>query len=94
MCLCSGNLSILSVFSGDPPLSRAHLGKAVVCDFAYIVNHTIEQPLDIYFDLAPQSKAIQAFVCPDVGKDGLSYGYSARIDLASNLSIYLSSHSP
>ena len=57
------------------------------------MNHAIEQPLDIYFDLAPQSKTIQALMCPDVGKDGLSYGYSARIDLASHLSIDLAGHS-
>ena len=92
--LCSGSGSVLSVFSGDPPLPRTHLCKAVVCDFPYVVNHTIEQPLDIYFDLAPQSKPIQTLVCPDVGKDGFSYGYSARIDLASLLSIHLAGHSP
>ena len=71
LSLCSGSGSVLSVFSGDPLLLRPHLGKAVVCDLPYIMNHAIEQPLDIYFDLAPQSKAIHPLVCPDVGKDGL-----------------------
>ena len=67
---------------------------AVVCDFPYVVNHAIEHPLDIYFDLSPQSKAIHPLVCSDVGKDGFSYGYSARIYLSALLSIDLASHSP
>ena len=58
------------------------------------MNHAIEHPLDIYFDLTSESKTIQTLVCPDVGKDRLSYGYSARIDLASLLSINLAGHSP
>jgi hypothetical protein len=58
------------------------------------LNHAIEQPLDISFDLAPQSKTIQALMCPDVGKDGLSYGYSPGIYLSPHLGINLSGHSP
>ena len=56
------------------------------------MNHAIEQPLDIYFGLVPQSKAIHPLVCPDVGKDGLSYGYSARIYLSPHLGVNLSGH--
>ena len=73
---------------------RVHLGKAVVSDFPYIVNYAIEQPLDIYLDLSPQSKAIQALVCPDVSKDRLSYGNAPRIDLSPLLCINLAGHSP
>jgi hypothetical protein len=93
-CLWSVRVFLSVAISGIHPALELTLGKAVVCDFPYIVNHAIEQPLDIYFDLSPQSKAIQAFVCPDVGKDGFSYGYSARIDLASHLSIDLAGHFP
>ena len=58
------------------PAPPAHLGNAVDDDFAYVMNHAIEHPLDINSDLAPQSKTLQAFVWPDVGKDRLSYGYA------------------
>ena len=77
--------------------SRPHLaplGEAVVYYFAYIVNYAIEQPLDVYFNLASQGKAIQALVCPDVGKDRFGYGNAPRIDLSPLLSINLASHSP
>jgi hypothetical protein len=50
--------------------------------------------LDIYFDLTPESKTIQPFVCPDVGKDRLSYGNAPRIDLSPLLCINLAGHSP
>jgi hypothetical protein len=50
--------------------------------------------LDIYFDLAPESKAIQALMCPDVGKDWFGYGYAPRIYLSPHLSIDLAGHSP
>ena len=92
--LCSGNVFVLSVFTQDPLLLLAHLGIAVVGDLPYVVNHAVEQPLDIYFDLAPQSKAIEAFVRSDVGKDRLGYGYSSRVDPASLLRINLAGHPP
>ena len=72
----------------------AHLRKTVFHNLSYIVNHAIEQPLDIYFDLTSESKPIQTLVCPDVGKDRLSYSYPPRIDFASHLSIDLAGHSP
>nr|QGF22325.1 hypothetical protein [uncultured bacterium] len=58
------------------------------------MDHTIEQPLDIYFELASQSKTIQTFVGPDVGKDRFGDGYAPRIDVSSRLGINLAGHSP
>ena len=43
----------LGSFFWDPPTLGLNLGKAVVCDLPYVVNHAIEQPLDIHFDFAP-----------------------------------------
>ena len=57
------------------------------------MNHAIEQPLDIYFDLTPQGKMIQPFMSPDVSKDRFGDGYAPRIDLATLLSINLAGHS-
>jgi hypothetical protein len=37
--------------------------------FSNIVNHAIQEPLDIYFDLSPESKPVQSLVGSEVGKD-------------------------
>ena len=39
-----------------PPFSR--LGEAVICDLLYIVNHTVQKPLDINLDLSPERKSV------------------------------------
>jgi hypothetical protein len=38
------------------------------------------QPLDVYFDFAPQSEPVQALVNPDIGKNRLSNSQSLRVD--------------
>ena len=73
---------------------QAHLCEAVFHNLSYIVNHAIEQPLDIYFDLTSKSKTIHPLVCPYVGKDRLSDGYSPGIDLTPLLGIDLAGHFP
>jgi hypothetical protein len=39
-----------------PPYFR--LGEAVICDLLYIVNHAVQEPLDIYFDFPPERKTV------------------------------------
>jgi hypothetical protein len=56
---------------------------AIVQDLLYVMDQAVHQPLDIYFDLSPQSEAVQALVNPDVGKKGLSDGQSLRVYPAS-----------
>ena len=75
-------------------IRQYYLCNTLIDDLFYVVNHAIEQALDIYLDLASQSKTTQAFVCPDVGKDRLSDGYAPRIDLSPLLGINLAGHSP
>ena len=39
-----------------PPYFR--LGEAIICDLLYIVNHAVQEPLDIYLDLSPERKSV------------------------------------
>ena len=34
------------------------LSEAIICDLLYIVNHAVQEPLDIYLDLSPERKTI------------------------------------
>jgi hypothetical protein len=59
---------------------------AIVQDLLYVMDQAVHQPLDIYFDLSPQSEPVQALVNPDIGKNRLSDGQSLGVDFASLLS--------
>jgi hypothetical protein len=74
-----------------PPYFR--LGEAIICDLLYIVNHAIQEPLDIYFGFSPEGKPVQALLGSDVGKDGFGHGETLRIDLAPQFTINLAGHS-
>ena len=64
------------------PLIWFTLGKSIVGDLLYVVNHAIEQPLDIDFVFSSQRKSVQALVRPDIAKDGLGHPDTLRVDLA------------
>jgi hypothetical protein len=75
-----------------PPYFR--LIKAIVGDLFDVVHHAIQQPLDIYFGFSSESKAIQALVGSDVGKDRFGHGKPLWINLSPQFTVDLTGHSP
>ena len=45
-------LEVYFPFKSHLPL-YFRLGEAIICDLLYIVNHAVQEPLDIYFDFSP-----------------------------------------
>ncbi len=59
------------------PLIIFHsLCKTVIRYFFYFVYHTIKQPLDIYFYLAPKVEFVHPFLNPNIRKYRFDYGNS------------------
>ena len=79
------------VRSHHPPYVR--LGEAIIRDLFYVVDHAIQEPLDIYFDFSPERKSVQALLSSDVGKNGFGRGETLRINLAPQFAINLAGHS-
>jgi hypothetical protein len=52
-------------------------------DLFDVMNHTVQQPLDIYFDFSPEGKTVQALLSPDIGKNRLGYGEPLWVNLSS-----------
>jgi hypothetical protein len=46
-----------------------------------IMDHTVQQPLHVHFDLAPPRKTISALLGPDIAKDWFHHGEPLSIDL-------------
>jgi hypothetical protein len=60
---------LLCIVTQHFSLSFTLLCKPVVKDLFHVVNHAIEQPLDIHLDFSSQSESVQSFVGYDIGKD-------------------------
>jgi hypothetical protein len=46
-----------------------------------IMDHTVQYPLNVYFDLSPHGKVIQALLGSNIPKDGFHDGEPLAIDL-------------
>ena len=57
-------------------------GKLIIRYLPYVMDHAVQQPLDIYLDLAPQGKPIKPFVGSDVCEYRLYDGHPLWIDSA------------
>ena len=68
------------------------LCKAVIGNLFYVVHHAIQQPLDIDFYFAPQTKSVHAFVHPYVGKHRLYNAHSQWIYLTPLLGLNFFHH--
>jgi hypothetical protein len=75
-----------------PPYFR--LGEAIIGDLLYIVNHAVQEPLDIYFDFFSEGKPVQALVSSDVGKDRFGHREALRVNLAPQFTVNLAGHPP
>lgn len=75
------------------PSLPSHLSKAIIHDLFDVMDHAVQQPLDIYFDFAPEGKTVQALLSPEVGKNRFGYGEPLRVNLLSLVGIYLGGHS-
>ncbi len=85
-------LGLIVPFQSSP--SRfSHLGKALVHNLFDVVNRAIQSPLDIYLDLPPEGKTVQALVSPDIGKNRFGSRKPLRVNLASLFGIDLGGHS-
>ena len=65
----------------------------MIFDLFDVMNHAVQQPLDIHFDFAPEGKTIQTFLSPDIGKNWFDYGEPLRVNLSSCLGVDLGGHS-
>lgn len=70
------------------------LGEAIICDLLYIVNHAVQEPLDIDFDFSSEGKSVQALVGSDIGKYGFGRSEALRIDLSPQFTINFAGHPP
>ena len=70
------------------------LGKSIVGDLLYVMNHAVEQPLDVHFGFSSQRKSVQALVRPDIAKDGLRHPDTLRVDLTPLGGVNLRHHPP
>ena len=68
------------------------LCKPIIEDLFHVVNHTIQQPLDIDLGFSSQGESIQSLVRLDIGKNGFDESQALRIYLASPLAINLCDH--
>ena len=80
----------LSFKSHLPPYFR--LGEAVVGDLFDMVNHALQEPLDIYFDFSPEGKPVQVLMGSEVGKDGFGHREALRVDLSPPFTINLAGY--
>jgi len=62
------------------PLLAKCILESKVEDFSYIVNHAVEQPLDVNLDLPSQGKPIHGFTDTNVRKCRFGNGDAAMID--------------
>ena len=69
-------------------------GQCVVCDLFNVVDHTIEQPLYIDFDLSPERKAIEALLSSNIAENRFCDGQPAGIYLSASFRTHLLGHFP
>jgi hypothetical protein len=56
------------------------------------MNHTVQNPLYVDFNFAPEGKAVQSLVGSDIGIYGFNNGNALRIYFASFFTVYLFNH--
>ncbi len=61
-------------------------------DLSYVVNHTVQDPLDIDLDSSPKRKSVQALPVLDIRKNRLGDCDPLAIDIPSPLRVYLLGH--
>jgi hypothetical protein len=71
------------------PLSRGH---PIMDNLFDIMDHTVEHPLNVHFDLAPQRKTIESLLRPNIPKDRLHNGEPLAIDRSGFWRVYLGDH--
>ena len=74
----------------SPPLFS--LCEAIGCDFLYIVDHTVQEPLYVDLDLPPQCKPVHPFIGADIPEYLFYYGNPVGIDLPAFLTLDLLHH--
>ncbi len=65
----------------------------MILDLFDVMNHAVQQPLDIHFDFSPKGKTVQAFLGSDIGKNRFGYSEPLRVNLSSYLGVDLGGHS-
>jgi hypothetical protein len=66
--------------------------KDIVADLFDMVNHALQEPLDIYFGFAPEGKSVQALLGSEVGQDWFRHGETLREDLSPPFTGNLAGH--
>ncbi len=80
---------MLGILGSEPSPS---LCKTESQDLSYIVNHAVQDPLDIDLDSSSKRKSIQALPVLDIRKNRLGDCDSLVINIPSPLRVYLLGH--
>ena len=73
-------------------LLKILLSHTIVYYFFYVMNHTVQNPLYVDFNFAPEGKAVQSLLGSDIGIYGFNNGNALRIYFASFFTVYLYKH--
>ncbi len=68
------------------------LCEAIGCDLLYIVDHMVQEPLDVDLDLPPQCKLVHPFIGADIPEYLFYYGNPMGVDLTPFLTLDLLHH--
>ncbi len=68
------------------------LCKPIIEDLFHVVNHAIQQPLDIDLGFSPEGESVQSLVSLDIGKNRFDKSQPLRIYLLPPLAINLGNH--
>ena len=73
-------------------MSPLSLCQSEIQDLSDIMNHAVQDPLDIDLYFSSKRKSVQPFPILDIGKHGLDDRDPLVIDVSSPVGIYLLSH--